>query len=203
MHLSRRIGSHFGWKCLGAGLYVAGFPLYLLVQRLGEGRSTAVPFTLLERAVPVWPAMIVIYLGQLVVIGLPFFLLTSRSQWWRAALGLTACCAVVLLCHAIWPTHVLRPVATDPLLGWLHRVDGRGSAVPSLHAACAVYAAMLMQSLDDVPCGLLVFGWLWLAAVLLSCVSLRQHGWIDLAAGALIAVPIFLLSNRRPAEATA
>lgn len=168
---------------LGAGAWLAGLGLYLLVQRLGAQRATPLPWTELDRAMPTTGWALPIYLANLVTAGLPFLAERDARRWRRAAIALGGAALAVLAIHLAWPTAIDRSAA--PALPLLHALDGPGSAFPSLHALTAVFAAFYCRGLGVARAGL-VAAWVWTTLVLVSCLALRQHGIADLAAGGLL-----------------
>lgn len=186
--LIARVQAHWQWKLLGVGIFIGSLPAYLAVQRAGSGRAVTMPWTAADLVIPLLPALLPVYLGQLTLVGLPFLFITDLRVWMRACAGLMAAAAISLSIHFLWPTQVDRP-SDVPDLAALHAVDGVGSACPSLHAVCAIYGALLCHSLPFPAAHrrwLLALIWTWTATVLFACVSLRQHSLTDLAAGAVL-----------------
>jgi membrane-associated phospholipid phosphatase len=179
------IAAHAPWKIAGIVAYFASFSLYLLIANAGLARAVIVPWTPLDLAIPVMPALLFVYLGQLLVLGIPFFLLDDFGRWLRAVLGLTAVAALAFIVYLVFPTALAQSPSIESGIEAMRAFDCRGNALPSLHAACALYAILLMHGITGSRL-VLTAGWIWTALVLLACVSLRQHTILDLVAGAAL-----------------
>jgi membrane-associated phospholipid phosphatase len=181
-----RLRAFAGWKAFGAGSYGAGLAAYEAIQVAGRGRSVVVPWSSWDEAVPVLPLLLPVYLLQLALVGLPFLFIDDFWYWRRAVIGLAAVSTIAMLIHMLWPTMVLRPESGSGMLHLLRRFDGSGNALPSLHAACAVYVAVMLHGFSGLRWWALLIAWTWVALVLFACVSLRQHTVLDVLTGALL-----------------
>jgi membrane-associated phospholipid phosphatase len=181
-----RIRALAPWKALGAGCYLLGLGLYAAVQAAGQGRSFVVPWSAWDVDMPVLPWLLPVYVLQLVLVGIPFLFIEDFPQWRRSVIGLASLSAVVMSVQLLWPTTVVRPTSDSAALALLRRFDGSGNAMPSLHAACAVYVAVLMQGLRGVGRWTLIATWAWVLLVMIACVSLRQHTLLDLVTGGFL-----------------
>ena len=114
---------------------------------------------------------------------------------------------ITALVFLFFPTTVGRPpINIIDQSNWCYRllvqIDRPINACPSLHASLCVFAAMLCHTmLADAPQRWLWRGflWLWTLAILYSTVSTRQHVFIDIAAGAALALIAYsLISYVKP-----
>lgn len=129
-----------------------------------------------------WP-----YLSYFVMI--PFAALSiddeSYASFIRAAF-LTA--TVSFLIFAFLPTGLRREslmVEELPTIyHWFAKIDQPRNAFPSLHVSLACLAAIFWSKRGKYS-GL--FGWSWVVAIAWSALSLRQHVWMDVVGGALLA----------------
>ena len=126
------------WKSASAVAYALSFPLYLAIQWHGQHKAVVIPWTNFELAIPVIPALLPIYLIQLVAVTLPFIFIASCRAWLRAVTGLWAVSATCMAIHWFVPTCTSAwPHPVGSALAWLNSIDGKGNVCPSLHTACA------------------------------------------------------------------
>jgi membrane-associated phospholipid phosphatase len=185
--LRARLASNLGLKLAGVAMYAAGSTGYVLVQQAGAGRARVVPWTPIDLLVPVMPLLAVVYVAQLAVLGVPTWLIADRRLLWLHLGGYAVIMAFSLTIFALLPTCVARPGGGVGLIAWVRSADGAGNALPSLHAACAVFAAFSLRRALAPPAWIMALAWSWVALVMVACVSLRQHTGYDLAAGAALA----------------
>jgi membrane-associated phospholipid phosphatase len=77
-----------------------------------------------------------------------------------------------------------------PLLAFLKRVDVSGNACPSLHAAFAVFTAVVLHTqltAMRAPRIFLAGNVLWCLGIVYSTLSTRQHVALDVVAGSVLA----------------
>ena len=179
-----------GWKLAGAGIYAAGFTAYALAQHWRGSSAMTMPWTPIDLLIPVLPWLLVPYLLQLAVLGIPTLLMTDQRLLRLHLGGYLLINLVAVSCFIVVPTMIERTHHTNALLELVRGIDGPWNACPSLHAACAVYAALALPR--ALPVGALVLAavWAWVVLVLVSCISLRQHTGYDLAAGAVMALAV-------------
>lgn len=175
------------WKLAGAGIYAAGFTAYALAQHWRGSSSVIMPWTPIDLLIPELPWLLVPYLLQLAVLGIPTLLMTDRRLLRVHLDGYLLINLVAVGCFISVPTMIERTQHANVLMELVRGIDGPGNACPSLHAACAVYAALALPRALPVSALLLTMVWAWVALVLVACVSLRQHTGYDLAAGAVMA----------------
>lgn len=187
------------WKVTFIAAYFVGIGCYFMVQHLGIGRETIMPWTALDLAVPAGPELMLIYLANLATVTLPFLAIGERAAWVRAVAGYAATTSACVLVHLLWPTAIDNRAVDLREWSFVQTLGGRGCAFPSLHAATAVYAAGLWQRLSP-KLVLRILAWTWTTLVLVSCVSTRQHGILDLLAGAVVAVVALRLVPIHPRE---
>lgn len=173
-------------KIAGSVAYFASLPLYLFIEQSVRNRAVIMPFTAIDRFIPVMPWLVAVYLGQLLVVGIPFLLIDDLGRWLRAVFGLTAIALVAFAIYLMFPVALERFPSVESGLGFMRPFDTRANALPSLHAACAIYSAMLLHGNAAIPRRMLIIGWVWTAIVLISCVSLRQHTLLDIITGSIL-----------------
>jgi len=179
------IAAHAPWKIAGIVAYCASLGLYLLIANVCVDRAIIVPWTRFDHAVPVMPVLLAVYIGQLFVLGIPFLLIDDFWRWLRAVLGLTAVALISFIIYLVFPTALELPPSVGSGIDAMRSFDCRGNAMPSLHAACALYGVMLMHGLTGSK-SVMAVAWIWTSLVLLACVSLRQHTILDVVTGAAL-----------------
>ncbi len=146
-----------------------------------------------------WSAWIYV-LGGLALPVLPFF-----YYWSFQRLRLVLACyaigsAIAFACYWIWPVSIIRPEYTDggmgeTLLQGVFAVDRPGNCTPSSHVFFAILSALLINRSAARP-AVRAAVWLLAAAVSLTTITTGQHYWIDVAAGAALAVVTLEIGNR-------
>ncbi len=185
--VAARLWAAPGWKLAGAGIYAAGFTAYALAQHWRGSSAMTMPWTPIDLLIPVLPWLLVPYLLQLAVLGIPTLLMTDRRQLRIHLGGYLVINLVAVGCFFAMPTMVERATHGNALLSLVRAIDGAGNACPSLHAACAVYAGLALPRVLAVGALLHAAVWVWVVLVLVSCVSLRQHTGYDVIAGSALA----------------
>lgn len=185
--VAARLWAAPGWKLAGAGIYAAGFTAYALAQHWRGSSAMTMPWTPIDLLIPEQPWLLVPYLLQLAVLGIPTLLMTDRRLLRVHLDGYLLINLVAVGCFLSVPTMIERTQHANALMELVRGIDGPGNACPSLHAACAVYAALALPRALPVGALLLTVVWAWVVLVLVSCVSLRQHTGYDLVAGAVMA----------------
>jgi len=179
---SRRAGTALAVLLPFGVLYVAvkamGIPAGAFETRFGW-----------EWAVPVLPATMPVYASIYLIVPLAFFLCADRAEMRRLAAGGWLATGLNTLLYAIVPaTAAFRPATgNDGMSQWLAweqrmALPAAGS-LPSFHVTWAVICAAFLAR------GPLrrwaVFGWLWCAALCVSCLTTGMHSLADVLAGAL------------------
>jgi membrane-associated phospholipid phosphatase len=191
-----RMRAQFGFKlCLFLLLPPIFEVVYLLPQRVPMFEARRIPLTWVDRAVPFSPAWVLPYLSMYLLLPLPGLLATRREELWRYSIGLAVMFVVACVIFFACPVEYPRP-ATPPDGPWVYRVmvsiDRPINALPSLHAGLVVFtlmfAARVMADWSQTwrrP--LLALGWLWGALILYGTLATKQHYFVDLPTGALLA----------------
>jgi membrane-associated phospholipid phosphatase len=159
------------------------------------------PQLALDRAIPVYFPSLWIYYSFYLLLGLvglivekKLFITYLYSIGWVTAVS-----------HAVFlfmPNGVSRSeidFQTAPAIyQFLLSHDLPRNAMPSLHAALSVIAAIAVQFSSNFPKWTKPLVWLWVLAIFWSTIAIRQHVSIDLIAGSIIAVIVWWkVSNSR------
>lgn len=150
------------------------------------------PLTAIDHWVPFTAAALPFYLSLWVYVSLPPALLRTLPELLRFGAHVGTLCLAGVLCFLLWPTAV--PVndpawARDAGTLFIDRVDMAGNACPSLHVASAVFSALwLAQLLREVgaPRWASIGNGVWCAAIIYSTLAVRQHVFLDVAAGIML-----------------
>jgi len=195
--LLARVPKRFGSKLL---LLVLLAPLlnlcYFLPQWLPLFRTAhRIPVTPIDRLMPFNPWWVYAYLSMYVMILIPPVLAVSGDQLRRYAIGMAVMFVAAAVCFFLYPVAYDRPpypTGAGPLYRLVVRMDQPINCIPSLHAGMTVYAmlyAARILAADPPPVRniMLVLGWIWAALILYATLATKQHYFLDLPAGAMLA----------------
>lgn len=130
----------------------------------------------------IWP-----YLSMFLLVGLPWFMLSSLRQVQRFAFCLLATAAVGWIAFIVYPTACARPAADGQpaYYALLLALDRPNNCMPCLHSAFSVLAAWALIQGSNIFRHLAgaVFLAIWLMTICVSIVALRQHTDGDMLAG--------------------
>ncbi len=174
--------------------------LYVVPNRLYGSSGTLLPMTLLDIAIPFWPASGVIYATTFAFLLGTFISIRDLSD---ASRFLYACLFAQVLaaaCFALWPTtypRELYPISTQlspfgaALVRFFRDLDSPANCLPSLHvSATALCVAVLntrRHSIAAVVAGLLFT---------LSTLTFKQHYVVDVLAGLALGLLAYFLFFR-------
>lgn len=195
-----------GSACLIA---VAFFSAYFALLDHPLFPVTPMPATALDRLIGFQPAALPLYVSLWLYISLPPGLLDTRRDLLRYYAGVAGLAITGLAIFLCWPTASPRPDidwARYPMFGPLLAVDRAGNAMPSLHAAFAVFTAIwfdrLLRHPHDSGVVRAVNG-LWCLGILYSTMATRQHVAVDVYAGIALGIAAAAVHGRflrRPAH---
>jgi membrane-associated phospholipid phosphatase len=154
-----------------------------------------IPMTAIDRAVPFDPTWIFLYMSMYILLVIPPALASTTEQLRRYLLGMAIMFAIAGVCFFLYPVAYLRPALppdATPLYHLITSMDQPINCIPSLHAGMTVYALLFAARIfTDIPPKLrhllLTIGWLWTAMILYGTLATKQHYFLDLPAGALLA----------------
>lgn len=171
----------------------AFFYAYFWVMRHPLSAATAIPVTWIDDLVPFSPQSFFLYASLWAYVALASVFTKDGRE---LAAWAAACFAMIVIGLGIFmalPTKV-PDFAIDwaqyPSLEFLKAVDASGNALPSLHAAFAVFTAVVLhRQLTAVraPRALLACNVLWCLGIVYSAMATRQHLALDIIAGAVLA----------------
>ncbi|HZE10214.1 MAG TPA: phosphatase PAP2 family protein [Burkholderiales bacterium] len=192
--LGRRVRTLFVLKMLAnlSGI-AAFFYAYFWIMRHPLSAATVIPVTWIDDLVPFSPQSFFLYASLWVYVALGS-LFTKDGR--ELAAWAAACFSMIIVGLGIFmalPTKV-PDFAVDwsqyPSLAFLKGVDASGNALPSLHAAFAVFTAVVLHgqlTAVRAPRAALACSVLWCLGIVYSAMATRQHLALDIIAGAVLA----------------
>jgi len=192
--LGRRVRTLLVLKMLanlsGIGAF---FYAYFWIMRHPLSAATVIPVTWIDDLVPFSPQSFFLYASLWVYVALGS-LFTKDGR--ELAAWAAACFSMIIVGLGIFmalPTKV-PDFAVDwsqyPSLAFLKGVDASGNALPSLHAAFAVFTAVVLHgqlTAVRAPRAVLACSVLWCLGIVYSAMATRQHLALDIIAGAVLA----------------
>jgi hypothetical protein len=189
--LRDRVTACFGQKAL---MFVTLAPLlsvaYFLPQRFPLRPAREIGLWWIDRAIPFQPAWVVVYLCLYLWLPWAPLFATRRRDLNRYTLGALLMFGLSIVFFFAWPIAYPRPALSAEanfVYRTLVQVDHPTNALPSLHAGLVVFSMLFAHRLYPDRRGLLALGWLSGALILYATIATRQHYFIDLPAGALVA----------------
>lgn len=172
--------------CLIAGVFFLG---YFLLLKFPLWPVTVMPMTPLDRWIVFWPGALWLYVSLWPYVALAPGLLTDRRELLDYYIAMIALSLAGMAVFLLWPT--ASPQAEFdwmhyPPLGPIIAADDAGNALPSLHAAFAVFSGIWLQRyLRRVlaPRWLRVVSAAWGLGIVYSTLATRQHVAVDVVAG--------------------
>jgi len=192
--LGRRVRTLFVLKMLAnlSGI-AAFFYAYFWIMRHPLSAATVIPVTWIDDLVPFSPQSFFLYASLWVYVALGS-LFTKDGR--ELAAWAAACFSMIIVGLGIFmalPTKV-PDFAVDwsqyPSLAFLKGVDASGNALPSLHAAFAVFTAVVLHgqlTAVRAPRAVLACSVLWCLGIVYSAMATRQHLALDIIAGTVLA----------------
>lgn len=190
--LLTRMRTLFWLKGLGTTLWVWVFFIgYFHTLRQPAYPVTVMPLTAVDAWVPFLPWMLVPYLSLWVYVGIAPGLLRSFRPLAVYGLWSGALCLAGLALFHFWPTQIppLAVQTTAPGFALLQGIDAAGNACPSMHVAISVFTGLWIERtlrFIGAPGWLRAINVLWLLAICLSTVAVRQHVALDVLGGVLL-----------------
>ncbi len=174
---------------LGAAIGVVATVMYHGTQYLGAPHARLRETCWSWQWVPFHPAWFWPYVSLFVLLGVPWFTLTTWEAVKRFAAILVSMAAVGWAGFLLYPTACVRPAGDVPAyLARLYDVDWPNNCFPCLHSALAVFGAYGVIGraswVQSLFWRYLIGGWTVL--ILISIVALRQHTGMDEVAGLVL-----------------
>lgn len=197
-------------KAVGTTAFmVLFFNAYFWVLKNPSGEPLELPLLAPDRWVAFEPLAIYAYGWLWVYVSVAPGLLDHWRSLVRYGAWVAAMCALCLAIFWLWPTRT--PVfdidwSAYPQLAFLKGIDASSNACPSLHVAAALHAACWLHwrlRALGAPAWTRWASALQCLAIVWSTMAIRQHVFIDVAAGAAVGLLFAWLSIRSQAAAQA
>ena len=154
-----------------------------------------IPVTFIDRIIPFDSGWVIPYMSMYIMLIIPPALATTTEQIRRYLIGMAIMFAVAGICFFVYPVAYLRPplpADAPQLYRMVVSMDQPINCIPSLHAGMTIYAMLLAARIfagDPAPVrrALLWIGWTWTALILYGTLATKQHYFLDLPAGAILA----------------
>jgi membrane-associated phospholipid phosphatase len=193
-----RVRSLLGTKlALLAGLNLLVYGPYFFLQRHHYFPEVPMPLSFWDRLIPFTPQALWIYLSIYWLVPIGPFLMNSRKQILRYAIGVVLIGFIAELVFIAWPTTAPRPAVagTDMAYRVLTTVDNPFHAFPSLHAAFSIYSALwggaVLRDMGKSRWWTLLL-WIWAALILYATLATKQHRAVDIFAGSVLGWGIYI-----------
>lgn len=165
---------------------------YFGLQHLVLRPVTWIPASALDRAIHFSEASVWLYQSLYLLMPVAPMLMIHAAQLRRYALGMAAMSLGANVVFLAFPTAVVRPdpAGAGAVYRALVRYDAPLHALPSLHAAFAIFSALCCTAVFRemrLARGWPAAVWLWTLAILYATLATKQHVALDLAGGALLA----------------
>lgn len=192
--LKRRATNLWVLKMLATmGSIAIFFYAYFWVMRHPLSSATVMPVTWIDDLVAFSPQSFFLYASLWVYVSLGPALAKDGRELASWAAASFAIAVIGLGLFMVLPTKVPNPAidwSQYPSLEFLKTVDVSGNACPSLHAAFAVFTAVVLHrhlAAMSAPRTLLACNALWCLGIVYSAIATRQHVALDVIAGSLLA----------------
>jgi membrane-associated phospholipid phosphatase len=169
---------------------------YLFLQHHHFFPATNMSASFFDRMIPFSDQTVWLYLSIYLLMPVGPFLMNSRKQIFRYAIGIVL---ISLLANAIflfWPTLCPRPIVqgTNTTYQALTTIDNSFHAFPSLHAAFAIYSALsgglVLREIGSHSFWRISL-WLWAVLILYATLATKQHVVADIIAGSALGLVIY------------
>jgi membrane-associated phospholipid phosphatase len=139
-----------------------------------------------------------IYVSEYIIIPVPPLLAHTRRQLRALAVGLTVTSVISFVVFLIYPVAAPRQMPADGdsnwVFDWLMGVDGVTNSFPSLHVGLTGFIALYAHRVIDrdfpraARAALLTIIWVWTLLIWWSTMATKQHYFVDIAGGFVVAV---------------
>jgi len=154
----------------------------------------------LDKLIPFLPESAWIYQSLFFLLPIALFIQPNQPTLVRFVCGF--CLLVLSFSIIFWfyPTALPEPIYPAKIpLGFRYlvmEIDVHKNVFPSLHAALSIYAGasiFILERRNKIRCSLLI---IWIAILLISTLTTKQHIIIDVVAGASAGLIFYILANQ-------
>ena len=168
---------------------------YVTFQHVLSLPAWRLPLSAIDTAIPFMPRWVWVYQSvYLMMFGVPWCAV-SADDLRRYARGFVLQASIGFLCFLLIPIEAPRPaiVPDDPMFRFLLWYDGLVNSLPSLHVGLSVYSVLFAAHASSgrmtprARLAMLAALWVWVALIAFSTLATKQHYFVDLPPGALLA----------------
>jgi membrane-associated phospholipid phosphatase len=146
--------------------------------------------------IPFWDDAIWVYLSIYLLMPIGPFLMQQREDIMRYALGVLLIGFIADVVFVFWPTFCPRHefAGTNPGYRFLINLDNPFHALPSLHAAFAIFSAKCAAFVLEKKTnrGRLIAGiWVWAGLILVATSLTKQHMIADIITGGALGLAAY------------
>ncbi len=181
---------------LGLIAMAVAFPIYMVPNLVYADRPGMNLSIFIDTWMPFAPWTILGYALIYVFVFLPLFTIKDREILWRVILGFLACSVIAVPFFIFMPVRMPRPgiPTQESFFYWgvalNYVLDKPVNCFPSLHVANSVFAVACCMKLSR-RVGL--WGIVGAALICVSTMTLRQHFFADILAGAALALGCYFV----------
>lgn len=181
---------------------IYNFSVYFGTQALIKGRTMHNLSGSLDAKIPFLPWTVSIYLGCYVFWIVNYIMAayddaeTARRFALSDILGKTVC----LVFYVVYPTTMNRAVLSGEgfwidVVRWLYATDGASDLFPSIHCLVSWLCFIGVRDKTWVPKWYKWFSAVFALLVFASTLTVKQHVWVDLVAGLVLAEACYFITH--------
>ena len=176
--------------------------LYITSNHLHIFQPRLLWMSRIDMIIPFWPSTVWIYISEyfyLVVIYSSYRHCKTLNEFFYAFLSLQLFSSLIFWW---WPTAIPRelfPIPADlhPVTSFvltaLRKADTSANCFPSVHVSSVFLVCLLLLNEDKRK---FLFFFVWATAITLSTMTVKQHYFVDVAAGIFLALVAYFLVQR-------
>ena len=155
--------------------------------------------TSFDNVIPLIPIFVIIYFSMYIMAVVPCLYVHDKKNFIKLVQAYLLTLFSSFFLFAIFPVKMIRPEITgntlmEKLLAFLYSVDTPYNNFPSLHVALSFLAYFYVWKYNKKHNFLILS---WVILISLSILFVKQHYFLDLIAGILLAMAVFLFFERK------
>lgn len=157
----------------------------------------------IDEKIPFVPWTVCIYLGCY-LFWIVNYILTARQEKeevYRFFCAEVMAKAICLICFLVLPTTNVRPVIDgnsiwEIIMKMLYEIDSASNLFPSIHCLVSWFCVIGIRKQEKIPWGYKLFSVLMALAVCVSTLTTKQHVFVDVIAGVVLAEVCYWISGK-------
>jgi len=172
--------------------------VYFATNMASKGRAThSLPQVI--SSLPFAPEFVLVYFSCFFLVLMPYFFVKGKENFRKVAYSYIAVVLISAAVYLLYPIEVMREKIISQgifhkMVAWLYAIDYPYNSFPSLHVGLSVLAALSCYKFNKKAS--LIFGF-WAVLIAVSTLFIRQHYFLDIIGGALLAVVVFWFYQKR------